>query len=627
MERTITVLRAKENLTCISDEAHRTQTGVGAKLKKTDKGVFTTYGFAKYLRDSFPNATYCGFTGTPIDETIAVFGRVVDSYTMKESSDDGITVRIAYEPRLARVIVSDEQAKEIEKYYQQCAAEGSNPEQIEESKRAMSRMSAILGHPDRLKKLAADVVAHYESLCTEKPEVVQKAMIVCADRPLAFKVLKAIEAIRPEWFVKKKAEHEDQLTREQLDKLVALPMINMVATQGQNDEKELYDLCGTKEYRKMLDRQFKNNDSNFRIAVVVDMWITGFDVPSLAVMYIDKPLQKHTLIQTISRVNRVFDGKDRGLVVDYIGIKNDMMEAVKKYGGPQESPIDELNITLSIFRNHLALIDELLDGFNASKFFSGTPLERLNCLNAAAEYVQLKKEMQTRFMGLSRRLKSAYMICFPSGELTDAETAKAQFYLAIRSIIYKQTKGDAPDAEVMNSVVEEMVKDAITCTGIENIVDEHKYMKRKQWWGACHASCSALYVALSELGYSPKLCIGEMLGQGLYFDHSWIELDGQILDIAISMTLLGGAPVSEPIVFGKNIRSGKEPVIKYGVPGRGIEGETLFVNSLPFVDYMDGFPDEKNGLWGVVQELLGRKVDIPDLREKYKDVKRAIVRE
>lgn len=135
------------------------------------------------------------------------------------------------------------------------------------------------------------------------------------------------------------------------------------------------------------------------------------------------------------------------------------------------------------------------------------------------------------------------------------------------------------------------------------------------------------YVALSELGYSPKLCIGEMLGQGLYFDHSWIELDGQILDIAISMTLLGCAPVSEPIVFGKNIRSGKEPVIKYGVPGRGIEGETLVVNSLPFVDYMDGFPDEKNGLWGVVQELLGRKVDIPDLREKYKDVKRAIVRE
>ena len=468
------LLSDRSNIICISDEAHRTQTGVGAKLKKTDKGVFTTYGFAKYLRDSFPNATYCGFTGTPIDETITVFGNVVDRYTMKESSDDGITVRIAYEPRLARVIVSDEQAKKIEKYYQQCSAQGSNPEQIEESKRAMSRMSAILGHPDRLKKLAADIVYHYESLCAEKPEIVQKAMIVCTDRPIAFKVLKAIEAVRPEWFVKKKAEHEEQLTREQLDKLVALPMINLVATQGQNDEKELYDLCGTKEYRKMLDRQFKNNNSNFRIAVVVDMWITGFDVPSLSVMYIDKPLQKHTLIQTISRVNRVFDGKDKGLVVDYIGIKNDMLEAVKKYGEQQDSPIDELNITLAIFRNHLALIDELLDGYDAAKFFNGNPLERLNCLNAAAEYIQTKKEMQTRFMGLSRRLKSAYMICYPSGELTDEETSKAQFYMAIRSIIYKQTKGDAPDAEIMNSVVEKMVKDAITCTGIENIVDEHK---------------------------------------------------------------------------------------------------------------------------------------------------------
>lgn len=468
------MLSDRSNIICISDEAHRTQTGVGAKLKKTDKGVFTTYGFGHYLRTSFPNATYCGFTGTPIDETIAVFGDVVDSYTMKESSDDGITVRIAYEPRLARVILSDEQAKEIEKYYERCAQEGSTEEQIEESKRAMSKMNAILGHPDRIKKLAADIVSHYESLCAEKPEIVQKAMIVCADRKIAFRVLKAIEALRPNWTVKRKAENEDELTQEQLDKLEALPKINLVATQGQNDEKELYDLCGSKEYRKMLDKQFKNTDSNFKIAIVVDMWITGFDVPSLAVMYIDKPLQKHTLIQTISRVNRVFDGKDKGLVVDYIGIKNDMLEAVKKYGSPQESPIDELNISLSIFRNHLSLIDEVMSGFDARRFYTGSPLERLNCLNDAAEFVQIKKDTQTRFMGLSRRLKGAYSICFPSGELTDEETSKAQFYLAIRSIIYKQTKGDAPDAEIMNRVVEDMVREAITCTGIENIVDEHK---------------------------------------------------------------------------------------------------------------------------------------------------------
>ena len=471
------LLSARNNIICISDEAHRSQTGTGAKLKKSDKGVFTTYGFAKYLHDSFPNATYCGFTGTPIDETIAVFGKIVDSYTMKESSDDGITVRIAYEPRLARVILSEEQAKEIQKYYDKCTEEGSNPEQVEESKKAMSKMRADLGNPDRLKKLAADIIQHYEALCGEKPEIVQKAMIVCADRALAFDLMRKIIDLRPDWGIARKAEDESKLDEEKLKKLIALPKINLVATQGTDKDAKipgLYDACGTKEYRKKLDKQFKNDDSNFKIAVVVDMWITGFDVPSLAVMYIDKPLKKHTLIQTISRVNRVFEGKDRGLVVDYIGIKQDMLEAIKRYGGPQESPIDELSVSLSIFRNHLVMIEELMHGFNSEKFHSGEPLERLMCLNSAAEYVQLSQEIEDRFMGLSRKMKAAYEICFPSGELTDAETSNAQFYLAIRSIIYKQTKGDAPDAEVMNRVVEQMVKDAISCTGIENIVNADK---------------------------------------------------------------------------------------------------------------------------------------------------------
>lgn len=226
------LLSKRSNIICISDEAHRTQTSIGAKLKKTDKGVFTTYGFGYYLRTSFPNATYCGFTGTPIDETIAVFGDVVDSYTMKESSDDGITVRIAYEPRLARVIVSDEQAKEIQKYYEQCAEQGSTEEQVEESKRAMSRMTAILGHPDRLHRLAVDIADHYDALCTEKPGIIQKAMIVCADRSLAFQVLKEILSIRPDWGIARKAEDESTLPKEQLDKLIPLPKINLVATQG-----------------------------------------------------------------------------------------------------------------------------------------------------------------------------------------------------------------------------------------------------------------------------------------------------------------------------------------------------------------------------------------------------------
>ena len=467
-------LSARENIICFSDEAHRTQTNTGAKLKTTDAGIFTTYGFAHYLRKSFPNATYCGFTGTPIDETIEVFGEVVDSYTMKESCADGITVRIAYEPRLARVIVSDEQAREIEKYYDRCADEGSTDEQINASKIAMSKMTKILSHPDRIKRLAADIVEHYERLCSEKPKIIQKAMIVCADRKIALKVLQAIISIRPAWGVPKKSDENKKISKEQLEKLLPLPKINLVATQGQNDPPELFNLCGTKDYRKKLDKQFKNDDSNFKIAVVVDMWITGFDVPSLAVMYIDKPLQKHTLIQTISRVNRVFNGKDKGLIVDYIGFKIFMLEAIKKYGSPQENPVDELKISLNLFQDSLAKLNSLISNLDAKKFFFGTPLERLNCLNAATEFVQTKKDTETRFMSLSKKLKASYLIVYPSGELSEAEIIRAQFFLAIRSIIFKQTKGSAPDAEIMNRTVEKMVEGALKCTGIENIVVDEK---------------------------------------------------------------------------------------------------------------------------------------------------------
>lgn len=459
------------NIICISDEAHRTQTGVGSSLKVTDEGAFTRYGFAKYLRDGFPNATYVGFTGTPIDETIAVFGPVVDRYTMKESSDDGITVRISYEPRLARVVLSDEEATKIQRYYDLCAEAGSTEDAIEESQRAMSSIEILLRDPDRLRKLASDMVDHYEKLCREKPGVVQKAMVVCSSRAHAFELYQAILDVRPEWGEAKRAEDESKLTDEQLEELEALPKINIVATRGKDDPKALFDACGDKERRKRLDRQFKNNDSNFKVAVVCDMWITGFDVPSLAVMYIDKPLQRHTLVQTISRVNRVFEGKDRGLVVDYIGIRDSMMKALKTYGGDDTGSIDELTISLGIFRNHLALIDELMANFDSSSFHAGKPIERLACLNEAAEYVQLSKDFQVRFMGLSRILKSAYQICFPSGELSDHETAVAQFYLAIRSIVYKQTKGDAPDAEMMNEVVEEMVRRAISCTGVEDVIN------------------------------------------------------------------------------------------------------------------------------------------------------------
>lgn len=474
------LLSDRANIICISDEAHRTQTGIGAKTRQTENGVEIRYGFAKYLRDSFPNATYCGFTGTPIDESIAVFGGVVDKYTMKESSDDGITVGLAYEPRLARVAVNEEELRKIEKYYEKCAEDWASEDAIEKSKSDNSKLAVILGNQERLEKLAADIVTHYETLCAQKPKIVQKAMVVSSTRMNAYRLMNEILKIRPEWAEKKKSEDASILSKAELDELVALPKINLVATQGDNDSKELFEACGNQSHRKMLDVQFKNDNSNFRIAVVVDMWITGFDVPSLAVMYIDKPLQKHTLIQTISRVNRVFEGKDQGLIVDYIGFRKDMLLALKQYGDPddtdggREDTVQDISKTLIIYRALLSLLKDLFSGFDYSLFFNGSPMQRLNTLNETAEFVQQKDERLQKFMLETKKLKAAFSICFPSGELTDEESLLSQFYLAIRSLIYKQTKPDAPDAEIMNEVVEKLVQDAMDCSGIENILGPNK---------------------------------------------------------------------------------------------------------------------------------------------------------
>lgn len=467
------LLSERNNIICISDEAHRTQTNTGAKLKYTDAGVETSYGFAKYLRDSFPNATYAGFTGTPIDDTIHVFGQVIESYTMKESTEDGITVRISYEPRLARVIINPEQVTEIDSYYKEAENKGTNTEQIEASKRTMSKVTQILNHPDRIRKVAGDIVEHFEKVVSTKHKIVQKAMIVCLNREHAFKVYQELAKIRPDWFVAKKTDRND-LSKQELEKLEALPKVNIVATRNKDDELEMYNLLGDSNHRKMLDTQFKNNNSNFQIAIVVDMWITGFDVPSLAVMYIDKPLQKHTLIQTISRVNRVFEGKDCGLIVDYIGIKRAMLEAVKKYGNDQDGLIETLDATLKIFRNQLSIINDLLTNFDGTDFYKGSPVERLLCLNRGAEYVKRTHEMEERFMYHSRRMKLAYEIVYPSGELSDDEAETAQFYMAVRSIIYKQTKGTSPDTETMNKHVQTMIENAIASTGVEDIINNEK---------------------------------------------------------------------------------------------------------------------------------------------------------
>jgi type I restriction enzyme R subunit len=330
-------------------------------------------------------------------------------------------------------------------------------------------MNAILGDPDRLQAIAEDFVTHYENRVFEGATIKGKAMFVCSSREIAYQFYKNVIDLRPEWNEIKIAADNENLTEEEQQKIKPMARIKMIMTRGKDDDKELYDLLGTSEYRKTLDAEFKNEKSNFKIAIVVDMWLTGFDVPFLDSIYIDKPIQQHNLIQTISRVNRKFEGKNKGLVVDYIGIKKQMNLALKQYSQGDKDNFEDIAESLIIVRNHLDLLAKLFHTFDNAKYFKGTTIQQLNTLNLAAEYAQQTKEFEARFMGLVKRLKAAYDICAGSEQLTQAERDYTHFYLAVRSIVFKLTKGDAPDTAQMNAKVREMIKDALQSDGVQEI--------------------------------------------------------------------------------------------------------------------------------------------------------------
>ena len=472
----IQLLTNRANVICISDEAHRSQINLDQKVRITDAGVERKYGFAKYLHDSLPNATYVGFTGTPVDGTIEVFGPVVDAYTMTESVRDGITVNLVYDGRAARVTLDQAKVREIEKYYEECERLGANEHQIEESQKAVANMEVIIGDQNRLRAVAEDFINHYETRVAEGATVAGKAMFVCMNRYIAYDLYKILIELRPEWAVKKVATDGVELTEKDKKELKPIEMLKLVMTRNKDDDKELFDMLGTKDDRKEFDRQFKNPKSNFKIAIVVDMWLTGFDVPELDTIYIDKPIQQHTLIQTISRVNRVCEGKDKGLIVDYIGIKKNMNLALKKYTNFECDEFEGVEQCVVIVKDQLEVLGQMFYNFNSNDYFHGSPTEQLACLNRAVEYVQLSEELETRFMAAVKRMKQAFNLCSSSEKLSDEDKDYIHFYCAVRSILFKLTKGDAPDIAQMNARVREMLEGAIQSDGIEELFETGKHI-------------------------------------------------------------------------------------------------------------------------------------------------------
>lgn len=460
----VSLLSNRTNIICISDEAHRTQTNTEVKYLVSSNDAKKTYGFAKYLRDSFPHATYVGFTGTPVDATLRVFGEVVVKYTMKQALDDGATVGIARLPGPREVQLDEKIAAACDEYYRLQSEAGANEYQIEKSKKDMTNLKIILGNPDRLAVVVKHFIWHYEKRLEENATVNGKAMFVCYDREIAWDVYKRIKTLRPEWFVPRKCAPEydnSDLDRDAIES----EMVKLICTNGPNDPKELLDLIGNSNDRKRYAKAFKDDKSNFKIAIVVDMWITGFDVPSLDTMYLDKPIETHNLIQTISRVNRVFKGKNEGLIVDYIGLEGAIMTAMKLYNG-DITPINGVDTSLIVFKDFLDKTIQLMHGHNYSSFFSAkiTPLERLTVIQKGVEYVLADKARKDNFMGFTQRAKKAFDVCIGHDEITDNDIEQLHYFMCIRSIIFKMTSGDTPDATLMNQRISELVNRAISST-------------------------------------------------------------------------------------------------------------------------------------------------------------------
>ena len=496
----IGLINDRANIICFSDEAHRTQLEHAKKIqfsKDADENMraMVSKPYAKVLKEAFPGATFVGFTGTPIAETYQTFGEEIDRYTMDQAVADGLTVPIKYHPRIAKVLLDQEKVKQIEDYYKRCADDGATEEDIKASKKAMSSIEIILGEPSRLERLATDIHDHYVAASENDPDRIQKAMIVCSSRQIAFDLLKKFQEKYPEWFEEKKVPDGTKVSDEELKELKPMPFMAMVASVGSNDAADMYNyLGGVKNDKRSdkLDIAFKQEKSNFRIVIVVDMWITGFDVPTLTYLYNDKPLKKHMLIQTISRVNRKSVGKEHGFIIDYIGIRDNMREAMKIYGGDTSvaPSADDVEQATGVFREELSILKDLFKGYNLTPFLNPEcdPAERYILLAKAAEYVfkstdQLKTEntngknvqkvtFKKYFLETVKRMRAAFDVCQPSGELGEEESALAQCFMAIAGFVRKMSGTTEVDTETMNKNVAKMVEEALKYNKVESVLEE-----------------------------------------------------------------------------------------------------------------------------------------------------------
>lgn len=448
-------LSDRRNIVVITDEAHRGQYGFEEKVS-ADGHI--SIGRARVIHDSLPNASYIGFTGTPISkkdkDTQEVFGNYIDIYDMTQSVADGATCPVYYESRVVNLKLDENTLKLLDKEYEELEKQGATLEQLESSKKEMSHLEAILGAPETIDSLCRDIIKHYEE--NRQFELTGKAMIVAYSRPIAISIYKKILELRPEWNEKVKA----------------------VMTAGNTDPEDWHQIIGNKQYKKELARKFKDDNDPMKIAIVVDMWLTGFDVPSLATMYVYKPMTGHNLMQAIARVNRVFANKAGGLVVDYIGIAKALKEAMRDYTKQDQDNYGNPDIketALLKFKEKIEVCRDLFHGFDYSNFYNGTDNSRALILQEAVNFMldPKKEEKCTDFRKEAQLLRNAVSLC--RSQLNEDERREAGFFDAVRVMLgkIKNSKGGISKKEI-NDRISELLKQSVKSEGVINLFSDVK---------------------------------------------------------------------------------------------------------------------------------------------------------
>ncbi len=446
-EESSEVLSERSNIIFMADEAHRSQYGLDGKLDR-ETGEWK-YGMAKYMGDSLPNATFIGFTGTPIDfddrSTVEVFGEYIDIYDMTQAVEDGATVPIYYENRTAKIKLNEELLKKIDAEYEKMAGEASETA-IEKSKSDLSTIEAIIGSKERLSLLADDMIAHYED---RQYVLTGKAMIVCMSRRIAINLYRIILEKRPEWKQK----------------------VKVVLTSNNQDDEDWHDIIGNKAYRDGLMLEFKDDTSEFKIAIVVDMWLTGFDVPSMTTMYIDKPMKGHNLMQAIARVNRVYQDKEAGLIVDYIGMAAELKSALSQYTKCDQDKIPDLGQALSIAIEKLEIMRDMLYGFDYSDFFGVDDSVRLAVIANGVNFaLGMEEDEQKSFIREATALSQAETLC---RSMLDAKIKQEiEFFKCVKAGICKTAGRMGITTNEINARIMKLLEQAIEQDGVYNIFAE-----------------------------------------------------------------------------------------------------------------------------------------------------------